>query len=78
MKNLFNKLTSTAAAAIVVFIGAVMAGLGLTVIAVLAMFALAVLGLAVIASPFVKMPEQPEQPEQDIDASFTDEDFQSA
>lgn len=75
MKNLLNKLTSTAAAAIVVFIGAVMAGLGLTVVAVLAMFALAVLGLAVIASPFVKMPEQPEQ---DIDARFADEDAQPA
>lgn len=75
MKNLFNKLTSTVAAAIVVFIGAVMAGLGLTVVAVLAMFALAVLGLAVIAAPFVKLPGQPDQ---DIDASFTDEDLQTA
>ena len=58
MKSLFAKITSTAAGAIVLLVGCAMAGLGLTVIAVLAMFALAVLGLALLARPFMALSEQ--------------------
>lgn len=75
MKSFFKKLTSTAAATIVVFIGCVMAGLGMTVIAVLAMFALAVFGLAIIASPFVQMPQSDEH---DIEAEVAGDDLQPA
>ncbi|MGB7432784.1 MAG: hypothetical protein WA921_10005 [Ahrensia sp.] len=79
MKSFLKKLTSTSAAAIVVFIGCVMAGLGMTVIAVLAMFALAVFGLAIIASPFVQAPAvDPQEMEQDMDVDAADEDFQRA
>ena len=53
MKTIFNKVTSTAAGAVALLVGCAMAGLGMTVIALLAMFALAVVGLAFLASPFV-------------------------
>ena len=53
MKSLLAKTTSTAAGAIVILVGCAMAGLGLTVIAVVALFALAAFGLALLARPFV-------------------------
>lgn len=53
MKPVLTKITSTIAGAIVLVIGCAMAGLGLSVLAVLAMFAMAALGLAVLARPFL-------------------------
>ena len=54
MKAFFSKITSTAASAVLVLIGLAMAGLGLTVVGVLALFAMAAVGLAILAAPFVK------------------------
>lgn len=58
MKSLLTKVISTAAAAVVLFVGCMMAGLGLTVIAFLAMFGLAAIGLALLAAPFMAVPKQ--------------------
>ncbi|GAA0786425.1 hypothetical protein E1180_15335 [Roseibium denhamense] len=55
MKSIIEKTTATFAGAIVVLVGCMMAGLGFTVIAVLALFALAAYGLALIAAPFLAM-----------------------
>lgn len=55
MNSFFAKVTSAAAAGVVLVAGAVMAGLGFTVLAVLAMFALAAYGLAFLAAPFAAM-----------------------
>lgn len=53
MKTFFEKISARVAAIVVLLVGAVMAGLGLTVIALLAMFGLAVAGLAFVVAPFV-------------------------
>lgn len=50
-----SKVASFAAAGIVILVGCMIAGLGLTVLAFLALFALAAFGLALIAAPFVAM-----------------------
>lgn len=57
MKALLTRITSAAAAGFVLLIGAAMAGLGLTVMAVLALFAMAAFGFALIAAPFLRVPE---------------------
>ena len=75
MKSTLNKLTSAAAATIVAFVGCVMAGLGLAMIAVLAMFSFAVFGLALIASPFVRMPDEDTH---DIEVNVVDEAVKAA
>ncbi|WP_434054920.1 MAG: hypothetical protein RDA78_08655 [Roseibium sp.] len=53
MKTFMTKVTSAAAAAVALFVGCALAGLGLVVMALLAMFALAATGLALLAAPFM-------------------------
>ncbi len=53
MKTLLNKTASTLSGAVLFCIGGLMAGIGLTVIVLLAMFGLAAAGLAILAAPFV-------------------------
>lgn len=58
MKTFMTKVTSAAAAAVALFVGCALAGLGLVVMALLAIFALAATGLAMIAAPFMPKPEE--------------------
>ena len=58
MKSLLNKVASTVAGVVLFCLGCVMAGLGLSVVALLAMFAMAAAGLAILASPFITLTEQ--------------------
>lgn len=55
MNNVINKITSTIAGGALFVIGCVIAGLGFSVLAVLAVFALAMLGLAFLAAPFLNV-----------------------
>ncbi|WP_306142004.1 hypothetical protein [Roseibium sp. MMSF_3412] len=58
MKTFMTKVTSAAAAAVALFVGCALAGLGLVVMALLAMFALAATGLALLAAPFMPKPDE--------------------
>ncbi len=58
MKTVLAKITSAAAAAVALFVGCALAGLGLVVMALLAMFALAATGLALLAAPFMPKPSE--------------------
>lgn len=62
MTNLINKAASSVASVVLFLVGAVMAGMSLAVVFLLAMFALAVAGLALLAAPFLRlaMPAAPE------------------
>lgn len=53
MKHLMNKLTTTLAGVALFCVGSVIAGLGLSVVIILAMFALAVSGLALVSAPLI-------------------------
>ena len=53
MKTFFLRVRSIAAAVVVLLIGCVLIGIGLTVAGFLALFALAAIGLALIAAPFL-------------------------
>ena len=55
MKSLLTKFVASVAGAVLLCLGVVTAGLGVTVIAVLAMFALAVAGLGLLGAPFVAL-----------------------
>ncbi len=55
MKAFLNQAASTAAGIVLFVVGCVMAGLGLSVMALLALFALAAAGLAILAAPFVSL-----------------------
>ncbi len=54
MTNLINKAASSVAGVVLFLVGAVMAGMSLAVVFLLAMFALAVAGLALLAAPFLR------------------------
>ena len=51
MTPLLNKFTSAVASGVVVLFGLALAGLGLSVVFVLALFALAAAGLSLLAAP---------------------------
>ena len=53
MTTLLDKAASTLSGVALFCIGALMAGIGLSVVALLAMFGLAAAGLALLAAPFV-------------------------
>ena len=55
MKAFLNQAAATAAGVVLFCVGCLMAGLGLTVMALLALFALAATGLAILAAPFVSL-----------------------
>ncbi len=56
MKTFFNKATAGLSGVVAICIGGVLAGIGLSVVALLAMFGLAAAGLILIAAPFVATP----------------------
>lgn len=62
MKPFLNKAASAAAGGAVILAGCAMAGLGLTVIALLAMFALAAFGLSYLVAPL--LPYAMQKPEE--------------
>ncbi len=66
MTALLNKAASTFAGIALFCVGCVMAGLGLSVVALLAVFAMATVGLAILASPFVALAQSVNRRE-DID-----------
>jgi len=55
MKSFLNKAASNVAGVVLFFVGLVLAGLGLTVVALLAFFAMAAAGLAILATPFIPL-----------------------
>jgi len=73
MKNAIEKVKQAVTAGVVMLIGAVMAGMGLAMVAILAMFALAAGGLAILASPFLAMPKK-EKKEDDKDIEMSCDD----
>lgn len=72
MTSFLNKIASSFAGLVLFLVGCVMAGLGLTMIAVLSVFAMVALGIALIASPFVAMIEREDTVEgtaEDVEAA---------
>lgn len=70
MKSLISRLVPAAAAAALICIGFVLAGLGIWLVALLAMFALVAAGLGLLASPFVALLQPAETPDQEsLDAT---------
>ena len=71
MKNLLTKITASVAGAVLVCLGFVLAGLGISVVAILAMFVLAAAGLGAIASPFVSLLEPTETGDEQLNDTAT-------
>ncbi len=53
MTTFFNKAAASLSSVVLFCIGGLIAGIGLSVVALLAMFGLAAAGLAMLAAPFV-------------------------
>lgn len=68
MKSFLNNIASSFAGFVLFCVGCAMAGLGLSVVVMLALVALAAMGLALLASPFVAM-SAPRDAASDADAA---------
>ena len=55
MKSYLTKVTSGAAGVGIVLLGCIMAGLGLSLMVMLAIFAVAVIGLGILAAPLLAL-----------------------